>query len=315
MNASDILNAKYSWKGPKGFTSTEQNPVLTNVSLSDSGNYSVVVTVPNEPSKSSSVVVKIFRSPLKISLYSVLISACAKEYKAFTEGDSIKSYQWFLNAKKILGAEDSSLIPSITGVYSVNGYNSYGCSISSAPIYIDVDPDSIPLLSRLRKPSRLRAPLAQTYLWFIDNYMISGNNGQELPVLFNGNYRVKIIDTKGCEKFSPVYNVFEDDLPELRMDMINADGTVDLVKEISGITIIPQPSNQIAEITWSSPKRGTVNIGLVNAQGQQVYADIAEKGAEIFVYRMPVQILANGLYHIRLVCQDKQTQGSILVER
>jgi hypothetical protein len=37
----------YQWTGPSGFQSTVQNPVITNVSSTQSGIYSVVVTVPN----------------------------------------------------------------------------------------------------------------------------------------------------------------------------------------------------------------------------------------------------------------------------
>src|SRR5205807_1560084 len=34
----------YSWTGPNGFTSNQQNPMITNSSLADSGIYTVTVT-------------------------------------------------------------------------------------------------------------------------------------------------------------------------------------------------------------------------------------------------------------------------------
>jgi gliding motility-associated-like protein len=45
LNASNITGASYSWSGPNGFTSTQQNPVISNVSLINTGTYKVSVTV------------------------------------------------------------------------------------------------------------------------------------------------------------------------------------------------------------------------------------------------------------------------------
>lgn len=46
LNASNITGATYEWSGPNGFTSTTQNPTITNANLLNSGVYSVVATVP-----------------------------------------------------------------------------------------------------------------------------------------------------------------------------------------------------------------------------------------------------------------------------
>lgn len=45
LNAETIANATYSWTGPGGFTSTEQNPVIPNVNLAQSGDYSCIINV------------------------------------------------------------------------------------------------------------------------------------------------------------------------------------------------------------------------------------------------------------------------------
>ena len=45
LNASNLTGATYSWTGPNGFTSTQQNPVINNASASNSGTYKVSVTV------------------------------------------------------------------------------------------------------------------------------------------------------------------------------------------------------------------------------------------------------------------------------
>jgi gliding motility-associated-like protein len=45
LTASGITSATYSWSGPNGFSSSLQNPVVSGVSLSEAGVYSVTATV------------------------------------------------------------------------------------------------------------------------------------------------------------------------------------------------------------------------------------------------------------------------------
>ena len=45
LTASTIANATYTWSGPNSFTSTAQNPSITNATAAMAGNYTVTVTV------------------------------------------------------------------------------------------------------------------------------------------------------------------------------------------------------------------------------------------------------------------------------
>src|SRR6266487_1352537 len=45
LTASSIAGASYSWTGPNGFTSSNQNPVISNVGLINAGTYNVTATV------------------------------------------------------------------------------------------------------------------------------------------------------------------------------------------------------------------------------------------------------------------------------
>ena len=47
LNTANIAGATYLWKGPKGFTSTLQNPVITNVTKANTGIYSLVLINDN----------------------------------------------------------------------------------------------------------------------------------------------------------------------------------------------------------------------------------------------------------------------------
>ncbi len=50
LNAETIANATYAWTGPAGFSSTEQNPVIPNVTLDHAGDYACVITVFSQSS-------------------------------------------------------------------------------------------------------------------------------------------------------------------------------------------------------------------------------------------------------------------------
>jgi gliding motility-associated-like protein len=45
LTATTITNATYAWSGPNGFVSSDQNPILTNSDTTDSGLYTLVVSV------------------------------------------------------------------------------------------------------------------------------------------------------------------------------------------------------------------------------------------------------------------------------
>jgi len=45
LNASSVAGASYNWSGPGGFISAQQNPAISNSSLSNAGSYTVSVTV------------------------------------------------------------------------------------------------------------------------------------------------------------------------------------------------------------------------------------------------------------------------------
>lgn len=50
LYADTVNNATYAWSGPNGFTSSQQNPVITNVGLANAGLYSLIITVSGSPS-------------------------------------------------------------------------------------------------------------------------------------------------------------------------------------------------------------------------------------------------------------------------
>jgi len=63
LTANFVSGATYSWSGPNSFTSTAQNPVITNVTAAAAGTYSVFVTVSGCPGPQATVNVTVNATP------------------------------------------------------------------------------------------------------------------------------------------------------------------------------------------------------------------------------------------------------------
>ncbi|MEI6822551.1 MAG: T9SS type A sorting domain-containing protein [Bacteroidota bacterium] len=59
LYAENVIGASYSWAGPNGWTSFQQNPIIPNVNAAMSGNYTCVILVGSQLSPAYSTVVNI----------------------------------------------------------------------------------------------------------------------------------------------------------------------------------------------------------------------------------------------------------------
>ncbi|MCD4774166.1 MAG: gliding motility-associated C-terminal domain-containing protein [Bacteroidales bacterium] len=126
----------YFWQGTNGFTSTEQNPVINNVSLSDAGTYTLIAIKdpPYNCSDTSEIEIEIFQT------YQMYVSISASESQIFpgdvvefiasAEGASNDAlYNWTVENESWQEGFDSTFISS--KIYSTSFVN---CIVtSSAP--------------------------------------------------------------------------------------------------------------------------------------------------------------------------------------
>ncbi len=110
--------ATYNWTGPNGYTSTQQNPVITASTTADAGTYQVIVTDPNCPgadTATTTVVVNPTPTANPIADQTVCngSSTTAVTFSSSTPGTS---YNWTNNNTNIgLGASGTGNIPAFTG--------------------------------------------------------------------------------------------------------------------------------------------------------------------------------------------------------
>lgn len=123
LNATSITGALYSWTGPNGFTSTQQNPIVSNNSNSTmTGVYSVTSTVNGCTSPNSVTLVSVTSSPS-----TPIITQVGNQLQS----SATTSNQWYNQNGIIVGATSQIYSPTTSGNYYVITSGSV-CSSTSA---------------------------------------------------------------------------------------------------------------------------------------------------------------------------------------
>ena len=138
LASNKFTGATYAWKGPKGFTSALQNPSVPDVSITDSGAYSLTVYYPGCNFKGT-IHVKINSSAgIRHQPHNdTICSGTDATFSTTAFGQDVK-YQWqenngsgfadVFNVGKYTGTNTASLKIYGAGI-SMNGYT-YRCTIS-----------------------------------------------------------------------------------------------------------------------------------------------------------------------------------------
>ncbi|WP_207434270.1 cohesin domain-containing protein [Sabulibacter ruber] len=116
LSASTVTGATYSWTGPNGFTSTQQNPTIPNATTAHSGTYSVVAIINGCSSVAGTVTVTVINvPPVTFDVDSVSGLANTEilvpvRVKGFKDIVSVQySVNWNTNVASFVGVEDFGL--------------------------------------------------------------------------------------------------------------------------------------------------------------------------------------------------------------
>lgn len=130
LYASYVPNVSYFWNGPNAFTSSEQNPVISNVNQSNSGTYTVFTSQNGCVSEASSVEVNVGLLPE----FSLNQECLEKEYVVsaiFTE-NSNNIYSWTGPSFFTSNQNPIIITKGETGIYTLMVTNSNGCSLTKS---------------------------------------------------------------------------------------------------------------------------------------------------------------------------------------
>jgi len=126
LSAATVSGATYSWTGPNGFTSTLQNPTITNATTNAGGNYTLTVTVGGCSSNNSIVNVTVNPTPVA-NASAVSTTVCTgDDIELTTTTVSGATYAW----TGPNGFTSSSQNPTISGVAS-NAAGTYNLTVTN----------------------------------------------------------------------------------------------------------------------------------------------------------------------------------------
>lgn len=126
----------YQWNGPNGFSSTIDNPSLTNVSTTATGTYSVTVTIPSEAPRILSVNVTVNPTPTAVASSNTPVASGQTLTLSAADAGAGASYSW-QGPNNYSANGPNQTIPNVTpataGTYTlIVGQN--GCSTTTTTV-------------------------------------------------------------------------------------------------------------------------------------------------------------------------------------
>jgi large repetitive protein len=179
-----------------------------NITVSIAGSYSVTVTDENGCTATAGPVnVVVNTNPTPTITASGPTTLCQGQSVTLTASVGA-SYLWST------GATTQSITVSTAGSYSVTVTNASGCSGTSAPVNVIVNPNPTPTVTAGGPTTfcqggsvTLTASLASSYLWS------TGAVSQSITVSTSGSYSVTVTDANGCSGTSAPVVVNVNPLP------------------------------------------------------------------------------------------------------
>lgn len=313
LSTPAISNASYAWTGPNGFTSTQQNPSITNAGTANAGTYSVVITSGNcsSPAASSAVIALPSVVPgIIISSNPANTTICPGDAISFnanvSNGGTSPSYSWLVNNTLQIGANSATFSGStfIGGeTIQCQVVSSTTCAnpsnASSNILTIVVDGVVTPVISA--NGNDLVSSPASGYQWFLNGVIISGATSQTYTPTAVGNYTV--VTTNGTCSSSPSapYNVI----------------TVGINNPLTtgNWNIYPNPSTGLFILNYSGNKTSTLQIQIRDIIGKTILFQEVKTNPGSISIPLNLEQEANGIYTLELRNADFKTVQKLILEK
>jgi large repetitive protein len=298
LSASDITDATYSWTGPNGFTSDDQNPIVT-----EAGIYIVTATVNGCTSDEAETTV-VIADQLLVILNATDATCFGSDNGSLTAtvngGSGDFSYEW--NTTPVQTTATASGLEA--GIYSVTVTdNVAGCSTElsgaiSEPTAFEVDYE----VTDATCITCTDGSVIITVTGGTDPYEYEWSNQQTestITDLLPGDYTVTITDANGCTLVEVVevgYNVS--------------------VNEYSGgfksVNIYPNPANAV--INYSATIEGKeLVVQLVDVQGRIISTATHTSFNGVVTSTVNTSVLNPGIYQLRFISEKGVSNKKFIV--
>lgn len=189
-----------------------------------SGNYYVIVTNSfGCQGTSNSITVTTNNSPPKPAIVpGGLVSICEGQTRTLNAPNGF-TYQWFQDGLPLQGETNRTYVVSTSGFYTVQVTNNSGCSNTSDPTEVRVNP--IPAKPTITSSGStgickgesvtLTSSSASVYQWYKDGVALQNENNRDYVATQSGSYSVAVTSGAGCsaESDPTVVTVFVSDKP------------------------------------------------------------------------------------------------------
>lgn len=316
----------YHWSGPGGFSSTSQNPVISNVSLADTGYYYVVDTLDGCPSARDSVHISITPTDTPNIVISVAPNdtVCAGTTFHFTASVTnagfSPTYQWMNGpVSPIVGATfDNWSSPSLVSGTTIWCILTGNVSCPDKPrdtsnaITVTVY-DNTPVVNITAAPDTFVASGATVTLsaaytgtsfvsfqWYVNNVAVPGATSSTLVltnITHRDTVRYEVISSAVCASIG-VSNTIVIHLTT---------GVANVSPEFRDIDLYPNPNTGTFTIKGmlDNMTDGKVSVEITNALGQSVYSGAADAFNGQLNQQVQLKDLPSGVYLLRLNKDDK----------
>jgi gliding motility-associated-like protein len=250
INFNALGGVSYSWSGPQGFTSSNQNPSISSSAINNSGNYTLTVTDANNCVNTAVLNVTVNPQPTPMATGA---SVCQNGNTSLSANGGV-SYSWTgpngftsSNQNPLL----SNVQPISAGQYTVLVTNANSCT-NTAVASLAVNPAPTPNVQSnspvcLNQSLNLTATGGLTYSWtgpngFISNLQNPSFNATSMA--YSGNYMVTVTDANNCSA-TAVLNATVNPLPTATIFSGNNRGCAPIC-----VTFSVQSSPAAATTNW-----------------------------------------------------------------
>jgi PKD-like domain/CS domain len=202
----------YAWTGVNGFSSTNQNPTITNASILASGTYKITVT--NVPGCTSTATTSITVNALPTAIASSNSPICSGTTLNLTGGGVGTAYAWTSSNGFTSTAQSPTITNatvSATGTYTITVTNANGCtSTASVAVTVNALPTATassnsPICSGTTL--NLTGGGIGTYAWTSTNGFTSTDQNPTISnasVSATGTYTITVTNAAGCTSTASV---------------------------------------------------------------------------------------------------------------
>lgn len=237
LAATAVPGATYAWTGPDSFTSTLQNPSISNTTALNTGTYSLTVTVGTCQSTVSTTTVAFHPSPLvNVTKTDVLCNGGSTGIATATPTVAgVYTFAWSPN-----GGTNQTASNLSAGVYTVVTTNANGCEASNTvtinqPPVISLSTNSTQSACALNTGTATVVATggsgSYSYAW-----APNGGNVATASNLAVGSYSVTVTDGNGCSKVANV-NVVSANPPVITVTNVTNVSCFGLTNGSASITV------------------------------------------------------------------------------